>query len=78
MAYEYLLLNNVSRKREKDMDLKFLYSETSIYPSWMYRMLGSIVQFLWSLNKTYLNYRNKTRINRSSIYGFPASIGQNF
>jgi hypothetical protein len=60
------------------MDLKFLYSETSICRSRMYLFPGSIVQFLWYLNKIYLNYRNKIRINRSTIYRFPASIGQNF
>jgi hypothetical protein len=49
------------------------YSETSIN-----RFSGSIVQFLWSLNKSYLNYGNKTHINHSSIYRFPASVGQNF
>jgi hypothetical protein len=38
---------------------------------------GSIVQFLGSLNKAYLNYQNKTRNNRSSIHRYPACIGQN-
>jgi hypothetical protein len=53
------------------------YSETSIYRSRIYRFPESIVQFLWSMNKSYLNYGNKTRIDRSSIYRFPASIGRN-
>jgi uncharacterized BrkB/YihY/UPF0761 family membrane protein len=39
---------------------------------------GSIVQFLWFLNKYYLNYGNITRMNNSSIYRFLASIAQNF
>jgi hypothetical protein len=55
-----------------------IYSEASIYRSVMYRIPGSTVQFLWSLDKSYLNYRNKTPINRSTIYRFPAYIGQNF
>jgi hypothetical protein len=55
-----------------------MYSETSIYRSQMYRFPGSIVQFLRSLSESYLNYGNKTGINRLSIYCFPASIGQNF
>jgi hypothetical protein len=38
------------------------YSETSSY-----RFPGSIVQFLWSLNNSYLNYGNKTRIDRSEF-----------
>jgi hypothetical protein len=57
---------------------EMIYSDTSIYRSRMYRFPGSIVQFLWSLNKSYLNYGNKTRINPSSIYRFPVYIGQNF
>jgi hypothetical protein len=57
--------------------LKILYSETSIYRSRIYRFPGSVVQFRWSLNKSDLNYGNKTRIDRSSIYRFPASIGRN-
>jgi hypothetical protein len=60
------------------LSLLHLYSETLICRSRMYRFPRSIVQFLWSLNKSYLNYGNKTRINRSSIYRFPTSIGQNF
>jgi hypothetical protein len=32
----------------------YLYSETSIYCSLMYRFPGSIVQFLWSLNIPFL------------------------
>jgi hypothetical protein len=44
-----------------------IYSETSIYRSQIYRFPGSFVQFLWSLNKSYLNYGNKTRIDRSSM-----------
>jgi hypothetical protein len=48
-----------------------IYSETSIYRSRKYRFPGSTIQFLWSLNKSYLNYGNKTRINRYSIIIFP-------
>jgi hypothetical protein len=44
-----------------------IYSETSIYRSVMYRFPSSSVQFLCSLDKSYLNYRNKTRISRSSF-----------
>jgi hypothetical protein len=54
-----------------------MYDETLIYRSQMYCFPGSIVQFLWSLNKSYLNYGNKTCISRSSIYRFSASVGQN-
>jgi hypothetical protein len=39
---------------------------------------GSIIQFLWSLNKSCSKYGNKICINHSSIYHFPASVGQNF
>jgi hypothetical protein len=46
------------------------YSETLIYHSWMCRFPGSIVQFLSSLNKSYLNYGNKTCINCSSVFCF--------
>ena len=45
--------------------LRTKYSETSIYCSRMYHLFGSIVQFLQSLNESYLNYGNKTHINHS-------------
>jgi hypothetical protein len=44
----------------------------------MYRFSGSIVQVLWSLNKSYLNYGDKTCISHSLICCFPTSVGQNF
>jgi hypothetical protein len=43
------------------------YSETSIYCSQIIRFPGSVVQFLWSLSESYLNYG-------SCIYCFPRSI----
>jgi hypothetical protein len=55
-----------------------IYSETSICRSWIIRFPGFVVQFLWSLSESYLNYGNKTLISHSSNYRFPASIGQNF
>jgi hypothetical protein len=80
-------IDQVSKIMAKSSDLKTtgqpkwmldIYSETSTYHSQMYLLPGSIVQFLWSLSESYLNYGNETRTNRSSIYRFPASIGQNF
>jgi hypothetical protein len=56
----------------------YKYSETSIYCSQIIRFPGYVVQFLWSLRKSYLNCGNKTLINHSSSYRFPASVGQNF
>jgi hypothetical protein len=44
-----------------------LYSETSIYRSQIIRFPGSVIQFLWSLSESYLNYG-------SCIYCFPGSI----
>jgi hypothetical protein len=54
------------------------YSETSICRSQIIRFPRSVIQFLWSLSESYLNYGNKTLINSSSSYRFPASVGQNF
>jgi hypothetical protein len=45
----------------------FYYSETSTYHPRMYRFSGSIVQFLWSLNKFHLNHGPR-------IYRFPVLI----
>jgi hypothetical protein len=53
------------------------HPETSIYHS-IILFPGSIAQFLWSLSESYLNYGNKTLINRSSSYHVTASVGQNF
>jgi hypothetical protein len=48
-------------------DVKYsMYSET-IYRSQIIRFPGSIVQFLWSLSESYLNYGSR-------IYCFPGSI----
>jgi hypothetical protein len=44
-----------------------MYSETSIYRSWIIRFPGSVVQFLWSLSESYLNYDSR-------IYCLPGSI----
>jgi hypothetical protein len=55
-----------------------IYSETSIYRSVMYRFPGSNDKFLCPLDKSYLNYRNRTHINRRLIYCLPVYIGQNF
>jgi hypothetical protein len=59
------------------------YSETSIYHSRMYRFPGSIVRILWSLNKSYLNYENKTHIpffdlSFSHIYWSEFLVPKNF
>jgi hypothetical protein len=44
-----------------------IYSETSIYRSWIIRFPGSVVQFLWCLSESYLNYGSR-------MYCFPGSI----
>jgi hypothetical protein len=46
---------------------RFKYSETSIYCSQIIRFPGSVVQFLWSLSESYLNYGSR-------IYCLPGSI----
>jgi hypothetical protein len=45
----------------------YIYSETSIYRSWIIRFPRSVVQFLWSLSESYFNYGSR-------IYCFPGSI----
>jgi hypothetical protein len=55
-----MLVHNASRGTNGQLNMKNTikgrYSETSIYRSRIYSFPGSIVQFLWSLNKSYLNY----------------------
>ena len=48
-----------------------MYSETSIYHSRMYCFSISIVQFLWSLNDSYLNYGNEIHISHPRFIIFP-------
>jgi hypothetical protein len=43
------------------------YSEISIYCSRIIRFPGSVVQFLWSLSKSYFNYGSRN-------YCFPRSV----
>jgi hypothetical protein len=47
--------------------LNLYCSETLLRHSWMYHLPRSIVQFLWSWNKSYLNYG-------PWIYHLPVSI----
>jgi hypothetical protein len=49
------------------MVFEIIYSETSIYRSRIIHFPGSIVQFLWSLSESYLNYGSR-------IYCFPGFI----
>jgi hypothetical protein len=65
---------------EQNKTLYFLSVLVSRRPDILYTVKPprSIVQFLWPLNKSYLNYGNKTRTSHSLIYHFPASVGQNF
>jgi hypothetical protein len=66
VAEEVMILTG-QNKYPQPWFLLFLHSETSIYRSRLTRFLGSIIQFLWSLSESYLNYGSR-------IYCFPGSI----